>query len=695
MPMMARMRSLAPWFMLTVGGIFVLFMVLSDSKVTDFLHSQQQNVGSVNGEDVTYQEYSSLVDRARKNQEEASKQTIDESQMDFFRDQVWDALVSQKLINKKVQEFGIVVTDNEVKEALLGPNPPAQLRQQFTDSTGNFNRQLYETTLRDPRNKQIVITVEEQIKEQLIQQKLQNYVSASVIVSDEEAKDQFTKQNIKMKTNYVWIDLNTIQDSNVKISDDELKKYYDEHAEEFKQVAERKIKYVLFNKSASKDDSLGIKKNLESIVSKLMKDTATFKKYVEIYSERPYSKDTVQLSTLTPEVRDVLVKAKTGSIMGPFNTFEGYVVYKVIDRVKSKKEQVKASHILVKTTGNDKTDLQKATDIYNQLMKGADFASVAKEKSEDGSKFQGGDLGWFGRGQMVKPFEDASFNGKIGVIQKPVKSQFGYHIIKTTDKSNQDLVLEKIVNKIQVSASTSDKLYTDAQDFTFIAKKDGFESEAKLLKYNVIETPSFNEESQALPGIGVNQAIVKFAFENSVGEISDVYRVQAGYVVVMVSDAIKPGLKKFEDVKTQISSLVLKEKKQEKSLLIAKDIRSKMSDAGDALVAKSIWAAAKVDTTAEFTSVGNIPGIGREFAFSDYSLEAELNKWSQPIKGSLGSYLIKVNYRVKFDQGIFEIEKSSIKKQLLQTKKSRYFGQWVQDLKKEAKIVDNRYHFYR
>ncbi|NJD21436.1 MAG: hypothetical protein FIA82_02025 [Melioribacter sp.] len=695
MPMMARMRSLAPWFMLTVGGIFVLFMVLSDSKVTDFLRSQKQNIGSVDGEDVTYQEYSSLVDRAKKNQEEASKQAIDESQMDYFRDQVWDALVTQKLMSKKIKDFGIVVTDNEVREALLGPNPPAQLRQQFTDSTGNFNRQLYETALRDPRNKQIVITVEEQIKEQLIQQKLQNYVSASVIVSDEEAKDQFIKQNIKMKANYVWIDLNSIPENEVKISDDDLKKYYEDHAEDFKQAAERKIKYVLFNKTASKDDSLGIKKNLESIVTKLKNDTTSFKKYVELYSEQPYSKDTVQLSTLVPQVKDVLVKAKVGSIVGPYNTYEGYVVYKIIGKVKSKKEQVRASHILVKTTGNDKADLQKANDIYNQLMKGADFATVAKEKSDDGSKFQGGDLGWFGRGQMVKPFEDASFNGRIGVIQKPVKTQFGYHIIKVVDRSNEDFVLEKIVNKIQVSASTSDKLFTDAQDFSFIAKKDGYESEAKLMKYSVIETPTFNEESQALPGIGVNQAIVKFAFENSVGEISDVFRVQAGYVVAMVSDVIKPGLKKFDDVKAQVKNFVLKEKRLAKSISIAKDIRSKMSDAGDASVAKSIWAAAKVDTTSEFTAVGNIPGIGREFAFSDHSLNAELNKWSQPVKGSLGSYLIKVNYRVKFDQGTFEVEKPTIKKQLLQAKKSRFFGQWIQDLKKEAKIVDNRYQFYR
>ncbi len=149
------------------------------------------------------------------------------------------------------------------------------------------------------------------------------------------------------------------------------------------------------------------------------------------------------------------------------------------------------------------------------------------------------------------------------------------------------------------------------------------------------------------------------------------------------------------DFKGTKTSIELKEKKLEKSLSIAKDIRSKISDAGDASVAKSIWAAAKVDTTAEFTSVGNIPGIGRDFAFSDYSLGAELNKWSQPVKGSLGSYLIKVNYKVKFDQGTFEVEKPTIKKQMLQTKKSSYFGQWVQDLKKEAKIVDNRYHFYR
>ncbi len=696
MPMMAKMRSLAPWFMFLVGGIFVLFMILSDSKLTDFFHQQKQVVGSIDGEDVTYQEYSNLVDRARKSQEQQSGQSIDESQMDYFRDQVWDALVTQKLVDKKVKQFGIIVTDDEIRNALLGPNPPEQLKKQFTDSTGNFNRQLYEQAMRDPRNKEIVIQVEEQIRQQLIQQKLQDYLTASLTVSDEEAKDNFFKQNIKMKADYVMIDANSISDNDVKVSDDELKKYYDEHPEDYKIEAQRKLKYVLFRRQASQGDSLSIKKNLEEVVKKLEGDTTSFKKYIEIYSERPYSKDTVSLASLPAQVRDLLSKAKVNDIIGPVATYEGYVVYKLVNKVKAKKDEVRASHILVRSTGNDKADYEKAMSIYNELMKGADFATVAKEKSDDGSKFQGGDLGWFGKGQMVKPFEDACFNGKIGVIQKPIKTQFGYHIIKVTDKSSTDFVVEKIVNKIQISATTSDKIYQDATDLSYIAKENGLESEAKLMKYAVVETPPFNQDAQAIAGLGINAALVKWAFDNSVGKVSDVYKVPAGYVVAMVSDVIKPGEKKFDDVKATIKNVVLRQKKIEKAMSLAAEIKSKIGDSGDASVAKIVWPSAKVDSTAtEFTTTGSIPGVGREFAFSDYSFKGDINKWSQPVKGSLGAYLIKVKYRTKYDPALFDYQKADIKKELLKNKKSRFFSQWLQNIKKEVNIVDNRYLFYR
>jgi len=696
MPMMAKMRSLAPWFILLVGGLFVLFMVVSDSRVLEFMGQQSQYVGSINGEDITYQEYSNLVDRFRQNQEQSTGQTIDESQMDFFRDQVWDLLVNQKLMEEKISEFDIIVTDDEIRNSLLGPNPPQMLIQQFTDSTGNFNRQLYEQALRDPRNKQLVIAVEEQIRQQLTQEKLQNYLTASITISEEEAYDKFIQQNIKMRSDYIQIDPNSIPDSDVKIDDADLKKYYDKNLDKYKIESSRKLKYVLFRRVPSQGDTLSILKNLDAIVAKLKSDTATFKTYVEIYSEQPYSKDTISITSIPAEARSLFNNAKSGEILGPALTYEGCVAYRYIETVKSKNEYVRASHILVRSTGNDAEDLKKANEIYNEVSKGADFSATAASKSDDRpSAEKGGDLDWFGKGQMVPEFEKASFSGKVGVIQKPVKSNYGYHIIKVTGKSDKDYVIEKIVNKIQMSATTSDKLYQSASDFAYIASENEFEAEAKLLNYDVIETPPFTETAQAIPGMGVNVALVKWAFENSLGDLSEVYRVPAGYVVATISELIKPGFKNLEDVKNEVRSEVLREKKFEKALSIAKDIRSKLGENGDKNIARSIWAAARVDSTAEFTTVGNIPGIGREFPFSEYSIKGDVNKWSQPIRGNTSVFLINVRYKTKFDQATFEFQRSPIKKELINQKKSRYFNQWIQDLKKEADIVDKRYLFYR
>ncbi|MGK9476235.1 peptidylprolyl isomerase [Melioribacter sp. OK-6-Me] len=696
MAMMARMRSLAPWFILMVGGLFVLFMVISDSRVLEFLGQQSQNVGSINGESISYQEFSNMVERARQNQEQATGQSIDENQMDFFRDQVWDALVTQKLIDEKIKEFGIVVTDDEVREALLGPNPPAELRQQFTDTTGNFNRQLYEQAMRDPRNKEIVLYYEDLIREQLKQRKLQDYLFASLIVSEQEIKDAFIKQNIKMKADYIQLNPNLIPDKDVKVTDQELRDYYEQNKKEFKVEPARKIKYVLFRRVPSRQDSLGIKNNLEAIVAKLKGDTASFKSYVDIYSDLPYSKDTVSLTSIPAEAQNLIYNSNVGDIIGPVATSQGYIVYRIVEKINSSNPTVRASHILVRSSSNDAEDLKKANEIYNQLMNGADFASLAKEKSQDpGSAFRGGDLGWFGKGQMVKEFEDACFKGQVGVVQKPIKTNYGYHIIKVTGKTNTEYVIEKIVNRIQMSASSLDDLYQSASDFSYIAKENGFESEAKLMNYNVVETPPFYEGSQFIPGLGGNKALVKWAFENNVGEISDVYKVPAGYVVAMVSDKIKAGFKEFDEVKDIVRNRVLREKKFNKAIAIAEKIRARLGDNGNAEVAMEVWGGVRIDTTGEFTAASIIPNVGQEYTFTEYCLKGDLNKWSNPIKGSNGVYLINLRYRTKFVPETYQLQKNGLAIQLLNRKKNTLLSQWIQKLKDEADIVDNRHLFFR
>ncbi|HEX2867107.1 MAG TPA: peptidylprolyl isomerase [Ignavibacteriales bacterium] len=694
MAMMAKMRSLAPAFIITIGGIFVLFMVLSDSNVMSILGQGKNNVGSVNGEDITYQQFSTYLDQARQRQKEQTGKDIDEDQMDAFNDQVWDALVTQDLVKEQYDKLGIKVSDQEVQDILLGPNPPEALRRQFTDSTGRFNRQLYETTLR-AQKKEVLLGLEENIRQMRLQEKLQNYLFASLTVSEGEIKRRFIDQTTKINANYVFVDLNTIPDNSVSVNEDDLKKFYNENQDRFKVDAQRKLRYVLFSKAPSKEDSAAIKDNLVALVNKAKNDTADFKSYVQIYSEAPATKDTLTPNMLPPDAVDAFANAAPGSIIGPYATYEGYVVYKVLAKIPSNDTYVRASHILIPFKGDEAKAQQEANDIYNQLQAGADFSKMAREKSDDvASARKGGDLGWFGKGQMVKEFEDAAFNGPVGVVQKPFKSNFGYHIVKVTGKTSNKYVVERIVNKIKASASTADNAYQAANDFVYLVKKSSFDQEAKTMNYRIMETPLFNQDATYVPGIGANKTMVDWAFDSDKGDLSDVYKAQNGYVVAQVEEVVKPGVKKFEEVKASLKPMVIREKKLEKASQIAEKIKQQASGSSLQQAALNFGGQAKFDTTGTFTPAQTVPGVGRDFAFIQKALTADVNKITDPVKGQRGVYLIQVTSRTPFQQSQFAMQRNSVRDALLQQKKSYFFSQWINQLKKDAKIVDNRRQFY-
>jgi peptidyl-prolyl cis-trans isomerase D len=693
MPMMAKMRSLAPWFILSVGAIFVLFMVISDSSIMESFKGRSNNVGSVNGTDISYQEFSKLLDRAKENQKAQTGKDIDEDNMDQFRDQVWDAIVTQTLIKQQIDKYGITVSDQEVADIILGENPPEFLRQNFVDSTGRFNRQAYMQAIREPRNKAALIQAEDLVKQQRLQEKLQSVLFASINVSENEIKRKFVDQTINMSSDYVFVDLNNFPDNSISITNDELKKYYDDNLDKFKVVPQRRLKYVLFMNAASSADSLAIEKNLESVLETMKKDTSSFESFVKTYSANPYSKDTIGLNVLSPAAITLLENAKPNSVVGPVATQEGYVLYKYITSVAAKDPLVRASHILIQKTNDDAKDLSDAMNIYNQLQKGADFAKLAREYSKDpGSAARGGDLGYFGKGSMVKEFDDAAMSGKVGEVLKPIKTSYGYHIIKVTARSNSKFVVEKIVNPIKASPATIEKNQNDANDFAYLAQKSSFEKEAELMKYKVLETAPFNEDAVYVPGIGYNKKITEFAFANSLNTIGESYRVQNGHVVFKISDVTNAGVKKFEEVREYVKSLVLKDKKYAKAIAIAKDIKSKVGN--DLSKANSVFQQAAFASTGNFTAAGSVPGIGKDWAFIDNSLKLPKGSVSEPIKGQRGVYLIKVTQRTDYDKAAYQLQRNSFRDNVLMEKKNTYFNQWLAKLKKDSKIVDNRYLFF-
>lgn len=695
MGMMARMRSLAPWFILTVGGLFVLFMVLSDSKLTQLMGRQSMIIGTIEGEEITSQEFAQFVDQAKMNQEQQTGREFDEAQMNMLRDQVWDLLVKQKLVEKKIEELGLEVTDDEIRDVILGPNPPAFLKNSFIDSTGNFNRAAYESAIYDANNKMALIQAEEAVRNQKIQEKLRSYVTASVVVSQEELKRSYQEKNIQMDADYVLVNSSLITDSEIEVTDAKIEQYYKDNRELYKIDPQRKLKYVLFRKQAATADSNAVKQSLESIVPKLKNDPTLFESYAQSYGDLPYGIDTVSLTRISADAASKLSEAENGEIVGPVLTSQGYAIYRMNGVINSDDVTVRASHILIRDEGNPEEAKAEADKVYQQLKSGADFAELAKQVSEDpGSAVKGGDLGWFGRGAMVPEFEKASFDGKVGEIQEPVQTTFGYHIIKVTGKSNKKYILEQIVKSVDVSGATIDRIQEKANEFAYLASEDGFETTADDYSYVALETPGFKDDVASIPGIGQNSGLKKFAFENNVGDISDVYSVSSGYVVATVSEIIKAGYKPFEEVKEQAKVALVRKLKKEKAMEIASNIKEKIQH-GNLQPAKSVYPKAVISEAAGFTGGATVPGVGRDFAFISAALDAELNTIAGPVAGNKGAYLIDVTHRTEFDSSKFAMQKNLLRDQLLQRKKSSVFNEWLENLAANADVEDYRFRFYK
>ena len=694
MAMMARMRSLAPAFIITVGALFVLFMVISDSNVLEALGGRTNDVGSVNDEEISYRDFQEALDRQRESTKQQSGKDIPDEQMDQFRDQVWDALVRQKLIQQEVQRLGIAVTDQEVKDIILGEDPPAFLKQNFIDSLGRFNRAMYEEAIFNPQNEKILLQAEDFVRQNRYTEKLQSLLEATITVSEEEIKRKFIEQNTYMEAQYALFGNALFPDSTLKITDEDIKNYYEDNPDKFKINELRKLSFVIFNNAPSHADSMLVIKNLENVKQMATNDTANFKYFVEIYSETPYAVDTLTASTLSSEAISNLKNAKEGDIVGPVPSQKGgYDLYHLLNIIPSKEKIIRASHILISQQGTDEKNLAEANRIYEELKKGADFTQAAKTYSKDpGSVHNGGDLGWFGKGMMVKEFEDACFSAKVGEIQKPVKTSFGYHIILVTDQSVNKYVVEKINNAVQESATTRDATFNSANDFSYLAIKNSFEKEAELMGYKIQESASFARKSVSIPGLGYNKNLIAFAFENSLNSVSEVHRLPNGFVVAKISEETPEGVEKFETSIPKIRQLLVIERQYERARQLVLDLMKKSN--GDLNKIKELDPRIQVGTTGKYNSASSIPTIGKDNAFIYTSLSLKKGETSEPVKGLRGYFIIHLTEKTDFDSTAYKNQSSTIRNSIIQEKKNASLNAWLTELNDNAEIVDNRFKFY-
>jgi len=711
MGIMTRMRDSMPTILF---GLLVAFLItiIFDWGMNYFgmQSGQQQVVGEVNGKEITYRVFSDAMQNVSDNQKAQTGSEPDESQLPQLREQVWQSLVTQQLIEEQIQQLGIAVTDQELNDWVRSENPPEDLRRFFVDSTGQFRRDLYEQFLnnpnqfvRDPQGIDVsygtkwLVGYEKNLRQRRLQEKLQSIVLAAVQVTPGEVLQRYKDQNLKFDALYTLFEPNKlVKDDQVQLTDADLRSYYDENLDQYTYEASRNLKYVLFKETPSAEDTLSRQHDIEDAAEKA-RAGIDFLQLVFTYSERPDSGAFFKRGELAPALERAAFSAKPGDIVGPILDTDGFHLLKVLEERTSATEFIHASHILLSFDAGKDSNAVKALarKLVAEAKAGKDFGQLVREHSADpGSAQGGGDLGWFTKGRMVKPFEDAAFKAKAGEIVGPVRTQFGLHIIKVHERDSRELKLANIYISIRPSSQTRDDLYDRAVDFAYNARGSDLAKEAQRSGFDVKET-QVQEKGGVVPGIGVSENIVRWAFSNNVGSVSEPFSIPNGYAVLAVSEGIDAGVRRFEDVKESLRPLAIRKKKIEMAKEIATELREKLAPTDSLSRIPEFNEALTFQRTGPFTLANPVPGIGREQRFLGALSGLSVGEISSPIETARGVFLIQLVSISELDSAGYHLQKDVLRNQMLQDKRNRFLSDWLAKLKDDASIEDHREIFFR
>lgn len=701
MPLMTRIRESMTKIFAIFAGVFVVYIVLDwGMDITGRKDANRtvdaQMVGYIDGEGIPYREFSDIVQQNIDNQRAQAGADPEESQLRMIRDQVWSNLVTEKLYDTEIERLGITVSDQEIIDAVRGDTPPAFLRTQFTDSTGAFNRAAYDAAINDPRNKAIMVNLERAIRQQRLREKLQSVVLAGVTVAEGEVAQKFSDDNISYQTEFLIFDPSVlVPDSTVTASDEELRSYYDDHITDYKVEAIRKLKYVAFSLKASGNDTDYVRQEIEDILRRV-REGADFEELASTNSTTPPTDVFFKHGELDPLKETAAFAAKVGDVVGPLLERDGYHAFKVLEFTTGKEEFIHAQHVLIRIEGTDSAAARtKALDVLKKARAGDDFGSLAAQYSaEPGADVRKGDLGWFAHARMVKPFSDAAFAAKVGQIIGPVRTEFGYHVIKIHGRDKREVKLRDIHMPIEMSPKTQSEVYQKGQDFAYLARENGFDKEVETANHKVSETPSFNREG-SVAGLGNNRGINRFAFEGALGDISDALTTDNGYAVCAIAEIKEAGVRPFDDVKASIEVLVKREKKSGKTVDIAASLLKNLKP-GDSLRTLAVGGngvrVERIDALKVGTAAARVP---RDPAFTGALESLSAGQVSKPVAGNRNVFVISLLNKSAFDSTLYNAQRATIFTELLEQKRERYFTEWTEKLRESVEILDKRDLFYR
>jgi peptidyl-prolyl cis-trans isomerase D len=503
----------------------------------------------------------------------------------------------------------------------------------FQENGAFIGEDRYQQLLRAQRPPLTPAVFENAVREEIVIEKLRAVLTDWLSVTDQELEQQYRFRNDKVKLAVIPFMVDTFRAA-ATASDEEIASYFKANQSEFLIPEKRKVRFLLVD--------------VDAIRAKVTVPEANI--------ERAYNENIEQYST---------------------------------------PEQVRASHILLRTEGKDEAAVKaRAEDLVKQARAGADFAALATANSEDeGSAKNGGDLDYFGRGRMVPEFDQVVFTMESGQVSDPVKTQFGYHVIKLVDKRPGTMrtlaeVRQQLLDQLayeMAQAQAGDLAQTLASE---ISRPEDLDRAAQRHGLIVQESGFFGRDEQILT-LGSSPEAVARAFDMEQGQVAGPVTSSRGLVFETVTAIQPPAMPQLEEAKERVREAVIRKKAQELSRQRAAEVAARLKGAADFDRAAKA-AGVEPKTTELITREAPVPDLGLSPEVTEAAFALPAGAVSDPITTGLGTAVVKVLEKQEVTPAEWASNQDTFRNEVLTDKRNRFFASYMMKAKQKMTIDLNR-----